>query len=225
MKKRNGFSLIEMLVTLVAGTVVIVTTASLYGFIALRASDSVSQYNAINDLQVLYGELGDHVSHAVSAEIVTFGERDALKLTMPVNGVDKDDDGIFDTWNIIDVNSMNREVWGVGIRLWYYTADITGNPNSEGRYVFRAIRNDDLTITTSDIDRQWSFVEAGHPRVYVPGDIIFSNNVNDRITIVSTMLNQEEEGRPDDGPLTGIKASTNTNMLMDRRFYWRGARL
>jgi prepilin-type N-terminal cleavage/methylation domain-containing protein len=219
---KRGFTLVELIFTVAIGSLIIGAAASLYGFVAIRTADSLIKYNAINDSQTLFGELARQLPNATKVDIIPIAGGNKLRLTMPQNAVDSDNDGIGDNYFIIDVNRLHREVWGTGLRIWYYTSDATGNPNNTGRFVFRATRWDNANITSADIDQGWSLLRNMNPRVYIPGGVNFINDIPNRTTSVQCLLQSNSEHRDRSSPVVGTRGIKSLEITLFKRFYWRG---
>jgi hypothetical protein len=194
----------------------IIVTTTLYAFVATRTSDSISQYNSIYQAEQLLSSIEQVGSNSILCKVQTIGSSNAICCVQPASGVDSDGDGVLETVAPSRIGKMMKGEYDWGKRVWFYSADATGRVGSNGLYWFRAFRDDDSTITDSDLDRRWSFVN-GNPRIYIAGTVNFSLTA----FMVRVAINLDRNLAPRERETTLTRQRGGAGMLMVRNVYWR----
>ena len=122
MVSKRGASLIELMFTLSLTVMVMATTITLFAFVAIRTGDSVTKYNTYQQTKDLMSAVSDVTSNAISCTNVTIGSATALKCTMPNFGVDRDNDGIFESYNPAGIYKTLKEYYNPGKRIWFISS-------------------------------------------------------------------------------------------------------
>ena len=221
-RSRRGTTLVELLITMILTVIVMTTGVTLYSFVAIRSGEAVSQYNNLQISNELLDAMDEAITDASSCQLVTLNDVPALKCSLPDTGKDPDGDGILDSYDITKVNKLMGDVHSPGKRVWLYSSEAPGNPTAKGYYWFRAYRNDDVTITSADIDNRWSYRTAGNPRRYYPGVVTLSINQADKsVTVTMTPDSSIDQERQTAG-FVGTKTRAWTGSTLSRTFFWRG---
>jgi hypothetical protein len=223
MRKQRAATLIEAIFSMSLVVMVIATTVTLYAFVAIRAGDSVTKYNTLQQTKDLMSAFSDVASNAISCTNVTIGSATALKCTMPNAGIDRDGNGIFDQYNPSGVYKTLREQYTPGKRIWFIPSSSPFSLGTSGKFWYRATRTDDVNITAADIDSRWSYVTGTTPKIFIPGTVIAVQNPAAFSTTISIAIT------PTLNPNTSVKGFSGNlgNKLpafsLSRRFYWRSA--
>lgn len=167
---KRGFSLAELLISMVASVLMLSALVSMFYFSSTRAANALANASTVSQVQSFTDELNHYIGNALSSSTQVNASigRNALKLVMPSNGTDPDLDGMTDTFGPVTVSRRGMERYGAGRRIWFYMSDSTGDYNKNGRYLWRAERNDDTTPSTTDKKRGWGFFyDANIHRYYL----------------------------------------------------------
>lgn len=211
-------TLIELLLVMALTLTLMIVMTTLYAFVAYRTSDSVSQYNSYSQIDQFFKAVEETVNGAKDCTTGTFGaNRIFVKCEMPNRGTDRDGDGILDFYLPTSVNKMNQEVYGTGNYVWYYNSDVTGRPGNSGLYWFRAFRADATTITNANIDKKWSFLASGIPRVYLPANITLDVSTARQLRIVVQLDPSYTPRLENQSTLT--QQRTGNNLTLERHFF------
>lgn len=222
--KNRGATLVEMLFTMSLMVMTIGVTVTLYAFVVIRAGDSVTQYNTYQQTNDLMKAMSETASNAIKCESVTIGSITALKCTMPNSGTDTDNDGIIDRYQPTGVYKTLQEYYSPGKRIWFFPSTKPLLVGSNGNFWYRAIRNDDTVITSTNVDSKWSYLTGSTPRIYIPGVVGFTHN---SASLYSTL---EIRVDPDTNPNRQVRGFSGDLALklpavtLSRRCYWRGAK-
>jgi hypothetical protein len=157
--------MVEMIFTLSLASTVLASIATLTSYVLIRTGDSVTQFNTINDATVVMDAIATTASNAMVCTTVTVGSVSAIKCTMPEDGTDVDADGILDTYTPDKVYKTLQETYAPGKRIWYFPSTKPPVIGTAGTYWYRAIKSNDTTPVTSEIDAKWTqtprFVAGG----------------------------------------------------------------
>ena len=218
MSTRRGATLIEMTLAVVLTALIVGSATLLYSFIAIRTADAVSRFSTLQSCTTLSSAIRSVAMTAVKVESKNLGGRAALVCTIPKEGVDRNGDGVQDYPQPDSTNKLLRESYEPDERIWFYPANATGTPGTSGNFWFMAIRTDDSNPTVTNINSDWSFWQAGQPKVSISGTVTFSVIAASRLVGVrfQTTSSEAEDG--------GLATSRRPARLDIRhRFYWRGA--
>lgn len=221
-KRVRGVTIIEMTLTLVLTAIIVAAATTLYSFIAIRTADAVTRYTVLQNCTRLSKAIEEASRFATKAETKTIDGKTFLVITVPDSGVDRDGDGEFEIYAPSKVNKLLRETFSPGRRIWFYRSNGTGSIDGTGVFWFKAERTDDENITSSDIDRRWSFWSSGNPKTQIPGTVTFSiypATFSHRVTIQTTSsgpLRKEDAGL--------ARVSQVPTVFMSCDYYWRGSR-
>ncbi|MEI7576651.1 MAG: hypothetical protein WCK51_07145 [Armatimonadota bacterium] len=218
MSTRRGSTLIEMTLALVLTALIVGTASTLYSFVAIRTADAVSRFSTLQSSTTLVSAMRVACMGAVRVETKSISGKTALVCTLPKEGIDRDADGFQDYTQPDATDKMLRETYSRNQRVWFYSADALGLPGSTGSFWFMAIRTDDTTPTVSDINRDWSFWQAGQPRVSIPGTVTFTVVTSSQLVRVRL---QTATSEPEDGGLATSRRPARLDL--NHRFHWRGA--
>ena len=223
MLRQRGATLVEMIFTMSLMVMVISTTVTLYAFVAIRAGDAVTKYNTYQQTKDLMGAISDLSSNAISCTNVTLGSVTALKCTMPNAGIDRDNNGIFDSYAPSGVYKTLKESYTPGKRVWFIPSTNPFSLGTAGRFWYRAYRSDDLNIVADNVDAKWSYLTGTTPKIYIPGTVTFSHDTTNLSTVAQITLD------PSINPNSGVKGfsgnlgNTIPSIVLSRRFFWRSA--
>jgi hypothetical protein len=224
MRKRRGFTMVEMTLTAALTSIIIGVLASLYGFAVTRGAQTTSSFQVANQLSNILKSIEHTVWNAGDCVSISLSNgRTALKCLMPEEGVDRDADGWEEYFLATSVGAAGMEKFGEGKRVWYYLADATGNINNSGLFLWRAVRDDDNMPTTANIDQRWSNYYGGRFQhnlleqftVNVPG-YGSTNWGSASITIRASSYSSDEKRAT-----TGVTSSALQRVTLSRTIYWR----
>ncbi len=198
--RRSGFTLVELMFVTAITAVIVGALAGLFVFVGARASQAMASNGVLLQSQSLANELDAAISQSNGCQAITLGSLNAIRCTQPADGVDRDGDGIADSFLTDNVGPLGREAYGSGRRVWFYMSDSTGDPSrnptgSMDGYLYRAYRNDDNAPTVADIDRKFSFYyDTGGYKWNLVNGVQFSTNADGTVNyrIVSSKLRQAE---------------------------------
>jgi hypothetical protein len=154
---KRAYTLVEVVIASGLMALIVAALTALFGFAAKRSAHSVARFTVLHAGKVGTTDLARTIEEAVSCSRVANGASDALVCTMPLNGSDTDGDGFNDAYAPSRASKRGFLHYGTGQRVWYYLAAASGQFGESGNYLFRAVRNDSLDPTVSDIDPIWSF--------------------------------------------------------------------
>ncbi|HLO98315.1 MAG TPA: hypothetical protein VK171_06945 [Fimbriimonas sp.] len=177
MKTKRGATLVEVIFTLSLASTVLASIATLTSYVLIRTGDSVTQFNTINDATSVVDAIANTATNAMVCATVPVGSVNAIKCTMPEDGTDVDGDGILDSYLPDKVYKSLQETYVAGKRVWYFPSTKPAAIGTPGRYWYRAIKSNDATPISSDIDAKWTLT----PR-YVAGGIRFNHVVASNLT-------------------------------------------
>jgi len=217
-RRLRANTLIELLLVMTITVTLMIVMTGLYAFVAYRTSDSVSQYNSYRQMDQFFKAVEETFGGAVSYTVGNFGSnRIYVKCAMPNLGTDRDGDGILDSYIPSSVNKMNQEKYDIGKYVWYYNSDITGKPGNGGFYWFRAVRSDSNSIVIGDIDKSWSWLSSGQPRIYLPANIVFDNSVSRQFRMQVKVFSSYEPRVENQSTLT--KQRNGSELELERHFF------
>jgi hypothetical protein len=193
----------------------------LYFFVVTKTGDAVTQYNVYQQSNDLMKAIESTASNAISCQNVTLGSVTALKCTMPDSGTDTDNDGIIDKYRPTGVLKTLQEYYSPGKRVWYFPSTKPVSVGTAGSFWYRAVIASDATITSSNVDSRWSYVNGTTPRIYIPGTVTFSQNTSGLSTTVQISINPNAKPNAD---VTGYSENLGIKLpavTLNRLFYWR----
>lgn len=193
----------------------------LYFFVVTKTGDAVTQYNVYQQSNDLMKAIDSTASNAISCQNVTLGSVTALKCTMPDSGTDTDNDGIIDKYRPTGVLKTLQEYYSPGKRIWYFPSTKPVSVGTVGSFWYRAVRSNDTTITATDIDSRWSYVNGTTPRIYIPGTVTFTQNATGLSTNVQIAINRDAKPNADVAGFSENLAIKLPPITLSRLFYWR----
>lgn len=158
MKKRRGFSLVEVLVTTILSSVVLGILISMFAMISRRAEEAVAKTTAINQAKNVIQVIEPHIRNATHIQVGTLATGPYLRCTLAQSTSDIDQDGKPDVYRLSSVGNNGRAKYGRGQRVTYYMSDSSGGPTAaaSGRWLWRGWRNDNAAVTLADIDGRFA---------------------------------------------------------------------
>lgn len=236
--RKRGMTLIEATLTMALSAMVIGVMATLYAFASARSAHAVANQAGTYQASKLLDEIQKIVHASTVCSAATIGSANAIKCTLPTQGIDRRGKDCTDKFNSngsapceSDPPSRFRpqhasrrgaEEWGANQRVWFYLSNASGTPGTAGTYVWRARRNDDLTPTSSNIDSSWA-------AYYATGPVAF--NLISLFTLSVNAANQSVTVSVRAGSVIGAKriATTQESAISDsitasRTIYWRNWR-
>jgi hypothetical protein len=173
--------MVEVMLTTAMISVVVGSMAMVYSYTVARTSHAVAATAVSDEIQKLSDELDAVISQASSASVVTFGGNTGLRCTMPATQVDTNGDGNVDAYQPATMTG-GSPTWGKGKRIWFYTADSTGDFTRPGPIVWRAERNDDLLPTAANADRAFAYYGSSSvtPRFGLIDQLSWVSNATDK---------------------------------------------
>lgn len=223
MHKARGATLVEMVFTLSLTAIVVMSTTLLYSFVAIRSGDSVTKYNVYQQSKDLMGAISESASNAISCSNVAIGSVIALKCVVPSTGTDRDRDGIIDRYEPAGVYKTLKEYYSPGKRIWYFPSTNPAAVGTAGKFWYRAVRNDDTTITSGDIDAKWSYLTGTTPRCYIPGGVTFAQSATTLSTTVQISIEPTTRTNSAVPGFSGNLGNSLPSITVNRRFFWRNA--
>ncbi len=172
--KRSGFTLVEMVLASVITAIIMGALTAIYANMASTTARSLAKANVLLQTETLLEDMEVVASQASVIQVVAFGGRTAMKCTMPLNGADTNNDGVLDTFTPDSVSRRQIPKYNRGLRIWYYQADATGDPNVDGTVMWKATRPDDSNPTTSDVLSSWTSYYGGANRWPLIDTVTFS---------------------------------------------------
>lgn len=206
---------------MVLTALIIAAATTLYTFVAFRTADAVSRFSTVQACQSLAKEIGAAAGAAIKVETKSISGITALRCYVPDAGVDRDNDGKFEYYYPSTTTKLLREKHNSGLRIWFYPAGELGVPGTPGTYWFKATRTDDANPTITDIDRSWSFWQAGVPRIKIPGTVTFTPVAASKLVRVRIVTSSTGTRLPSDGGLSNTSRASTIDL--NQRFFWRGA--
>ena len=158
MRKRSGFTLVEMALVLTLTSLIIGVLTVLYGYTMERLAHATADYAASDDAFLSANDIGTVVRNAYTCTTVSSGGVTGLKCTMPSAGTDKDGDGHLDSWTLSSVSRRGYEKVTLGKRVWFYLGDSTGAFGTSGTILWKAERSDDLNPTSTDAITKYAYL-------------------------------------------------------------------
>lgn len=184
--KRRGFTLVELLLASSITAIVVGALGGMFVFVGTRAAQSMAQNGVLLQSQALSEELEKTVVNAQACRTVSAPGGIALKCILPVNGEDRDIDGLIDRAKPMWVTPTGREGYGQGKRVWLYVAGTDGRldlSTGGARKFWRAYRDDDAFPTTADIDTSFStYYDTGRAKWNLIDNVDFSVDGNGMVT-------------------------------------------
>ncbi len=221
MASKRGASLIELMFTLSLTVMVMATTVTLFAFVAIRTGDSVTKYNTYQQTKDLMSAISDVASNAISCTNVTIGSVTALKCAMPNAGSDRDNDGIYESYNPAGIYKTLKEYYNPGKRIWFIPSTSPFSLGTSGKFWYRAYRSDDSNIVADNVDAKWSYATGTTPRIYIPGTVTFAHTTSTLSTLVQ--INLDPTINPN-GAVKGFSGNLGNPIpaiSLSRRFFWR----
>lgn len=212
----RGFTLVELMLVSTISLLLIIVTTTLYAFVATRTSDSISQYNSIYQAEQLLSAIEQTAANSIDCRVSAIGSSSTITCTLPADGTDFNGDGIIDNPSPSRIGKLMKGEYDRGKRVWFYSSDATGKVGSSGTYWFRAMRDDDSTISDADMDRRWSFAN-GNPRIFIAGTVSFSLTQ----FMVRIAVNLDRNLTPRERETVLTRQRTGAGMLVVRNVYWR----
>jgi type II secretory pathway pseudopilin PulG len=199
-RRKRGFTIVEVLLTVGISSLIVGSMALVYGYTMVRTSYAIATTSVSQQVQTLSSEIDSVISQASSTTIITTGGNTGLKCTMPATQVDLDADGILDAYQPTSILG-GAPIWGKGKRIWFYTADSTGDFLRPGSVVWRAERSDDLFPTTTTADKSFAYYAGSttNRRFSLIDQITWVNNTNDKYvtyTLRASTLTRAERSSP-----------------------------
>ena len=222
MRRARGITLVEVLLATLLTAIIVGTLTSLYVFVVNRAAHAAADVSTTHQVQALSGILKRNISSAVSCEVVTAGGNTGLKCIMPVDGVDKDTDGYFDSYSPNGVSRRGIAKFGSGKRIWFYFADTTGNFAVPGKLLWKAVRTDDALPTAADVDNAFTYYYGSGKETWnLIESVTFVTDSSRGITsysINSSSLTRTDMRKSDAVSITDADSYTAD---LSRTIYWR----
>lgn len=220
----KGFTVLELLLTLTLTALLAGTLVSLYVFVATRAAHGVAENNVLMQVRSVTNDISRTIANSVRCDLVTVGGKTALKCTMPEQEGETDARG-----NVVDyipksLGPRAIEQWGVGKRIWFYQADSTGVLGTDGTILWKAVRADDATPSSSDVDRTWTYYYDGTAyRWNLITSVTFAINAPARrasVTVTGSVRARglDEIGNP--SALDPIERAQTYTLTMSRDAFW-----
>lgn len=221
MRVKRGSTMIEMIMTMSLMVVVIGTTVTLYAFVAARAGDSVTKYNTYQQTKDLMTAFSDVASNAISCTNVTIGSVTAIKCTMPNAGIDRDGDGIYESYSPAGVYKTLKEYYTPGKRIWFIRSTSPFSLGTAGNFWYRAYRSDDSNIVAGNVDAKWSYLTGTTPRIYIPGTVVFTQSVSTLTTNITITLDPSINPNQSVKGYSGNLSNKIPSIILARRLFWR----
>ena len=165
--------------------------------------------------------VSDVTSNAISCTNVTIGSATALKCTMPNFGIDRDNDGIFESYNPAGIYKTLKEYYTPGKRIWFISSTSPFSLGASGKFWYRAYRSDDVNIVADNVDAKWSYSTGTTPRIYIPGTVTFTNTTSTLSTLVQINLNSTINPNIAVKGYSGNLGNPIPAIALSRRFFWR----
>ncbi len=197
MRSKRGFTLIEMLLVSSLLVFVLGVMGSLLYFATRQLSENYSRSEALRQGLSALDSINRTIDDATGCQQVISASFAGLKCTMPMTGRDLDGDGRFDTYIPTGVTRRGVIYHAPGERVWFYFSDRQGNSGAANRYLWRAVRLDDLIPTEDDIDREWcEYYDSGKHRFDLITDfqyLVSTPNLSVRVILTVSTLTREPQ--------------------------------
>ncbi|MFY9234519.1 MAG: prepilin-type N-terminal cleavage/methylation domain-containing protein [Fimbriimonadaceae bacterium] len=194
MKRRAGFTLVEVLLTSIISAITVGSMAMVYNFSATRTAMAFANNSATIQMQTLSRELDDTISRATSSTVITVGGSVGLKSVMPATEADTDGDGTNDSYSPVSM-AGGAPKWGTGKRVWFYMSNATGNFLTPGTILWKAERNDDAYPTGANTDASFTYISGSSiPRFGLIDTITWATNATDKTVTYTVRANSLARG-------------------------------
>ncbi|GMU30763.1 MAG: hypothetical protein AMXMBFR19_11010 [Chthonomonadaceae bacterium] len=159
MKRRHGFTMVEVALASVLTGIVVSAAVGVYGFVVVRMGHAFARAEAVRQATAVAQEIETTVQSAKACELVSSGKYVYLKCTMPSTVYDRQGDGTADGYDPSSVTTYRKPSFDSGKRVWYVLGrlgDVLSKDTLAGIDPHKAIRFDDSMPTSGDIDMSWS---------------------------------------------------------------------
>jgi Tfp pilus assembly protein FimT len=217
MRRRSAFTLIEMVLCVALTAIVIGVMATLYGFAAVRLSDAYTKTSLYDQMNSVADRIESTIKNARTCSLDVSGN---LKCNMPVNGIDSDGDGYFDTYypDSTDANGMGH--YSAGNTVWFYDAGSNAAYGTGSNYVWRA-EVPGLTAPTSlNLDHSFGYYYNGNIRYPLVTSTTFVVSPATQ-TVTFTVTGSVRIGS--ENFVTTSEDNTNRVITLTRTVCWRNS--
>jgi hypothetical protein len=221
MRKRAGFTLVEMALVLTLTALIIGVLTVLYGFTIERLAHATADFAASDDAFLASNDIGTVIKNSYSCSAVTSSGVTGLKCIMPSTGADKDNDGHLDSWTLASVSRRGYEKVSQGKRVWFYLSSSTGTFGTTGTILWKAERSDDLNPTGSDAITKYSYLTGTRLRYPLISSLSFTVNTAAQTVVYTVVAGSLTRAERTPGTEASNQSYTHTET---RTAYWRNWR-
>ncbi|MBI1334821.1 MAG: hypothetical protein GC165_18295 [Armatimonadetes bacterium] len=222
--RKRGTTLVEMLFTMTLMVVTMGAAVTLYAFVAARTGDSITQYNVFQQTNGLMKSMAKTASNAIKCESITLGSVTALKCTMPDSGTDYDNDGIIDEYQPTGVYKTLRAYYSPGKRIWYFPSTNPIRVGNVGSFWYRGIVTDDTTVTSSNVDKAWTYPVGTKAGIYIPGSVTFTQDATNLATTITIKTDTTSTPNRSVSGYSGNNALPIPDITMTRTCFWKAGK-
>lgn len=191
--RRRAFTMVELMITIVLTGIVVGTIAGMYGFIAVRLTDSFSQSSVCDQVKSVADTIETSIRNADSCTTADGGA--TLICSMPVNGVDTDGDGYNDAYypDKTDANGVGQ--YTVGSYVWFFRAGTTGlyHTSLGSSLIWRADSTSKTSPKMSENDKSFMVYPGGNLRHPLVTTVAFTVNASSK-TVTYTVTGSSRIG-------------------------------
>jgi len=218
MRTRRAFTLIEVVFAMLFTAMVLGAVTSLYAFATVRLSDAYTQSSLYDQLNGMADRMESVLRNAKTAASADSGA--TLNVTMPLNGIDTDGDGVNDAWYPNKSDSTGNATQDAGGHVWFYNAGLTGAFKSGSGYIWVAETASSATPTSSNTDKAFCLYYGGKQKFPLVTGLSFTvNSVAHFVTFTltgSTQIGSEQSASSVD---TSARSASVTRTVSWRN--WR----
>lgn len=164
------------MLSLALTAIVIGVMATLYGFAAVRLSDAYTRSSLSEQVNGVADKIELTIRNAHSCALDPNGN---LRCVMPLDGVDSDGDGHYDSYYPFQLDTNGEGLYGSGPAVWFYNAgpDAIYNSGLSGNVWSADMRGSlGLTPTPATLDHAFAYYYDGNLRYPLVTGLSFSLN-------------------------------------------------
>lgn len=218
MGKTRGFTLVELLVVMVASAVVITASSCMYAFIMQRVAADAAESSLHLQADSLDQEFQRVLQISTSATIVTVNGASCLKCAIPAGGTDENLDNVVDNAVPSSVSAAGINTYTANQWVWFYMGDATGAPSATGTQLWRAVLSSSGTTPSNlNKDSSWS-LQNGNPRFKLLESFAATCNATAETTTVTCTFSSLT--RADRVGTSESMTNEVTRIAISRTYFW-----